>query len=60
MIDSVRAVTELSEEDVESTPEVGSRLRLDYIDGIGKADEQFAILLNIERILQINELSDFN
>jgi purine-binding chemotaxis protein CheW len=60
MIDAVRAVTELSDDTIESVPEAGNRIRLDYIDGIGKVDGEFAILLNIENVLKIEELSDFN
>lgn len=60
MIDSVRAVTELSDESIEPVPETGNRIRLDYIDGIGKVDREFAILLHVENVLKIDELSDFN
>lgn len=60
VIDSVRAVTELADESIESVPEVGNKIRLDYIEGIGKVDGEFAILLKIENVLKIAELSDFN
>ncbi len=60
MIDSVREVTELSDESIESTPEVGNRIKPDYIEGIGKVNGEFAILLKIEKVLKIDELSDFN
>lgn len=60
MIDSVRAVTELTDESIESVPEIGNRIRLDYIDGIGKVEGEFAILLHVENVLKIEELSDFN
>jgi purine-binding chemotaxis protein CheW len=60
MIDSVRAVTELTDDSIESVPETGNRIRPDYIDGIGKVDGEFAILLKIENVLKIEELSDFN
>ena len=60
MIDSVRAVTELTDESIEAVPETGNRIRIDYIDGIGKVEGEFAILLNIGNVLKIDELSDFN
>lgn len=59
LIDSVRAVTDLADDCIESAPATGNRIRLDYIDGIGKVDSEFAILLNIENVLKIEELSDF-
>jgi len=60
MIDSVRAVSELTDDNIESPPETGNRIRPDYIEGIGKVDGEFAILLKIENVLKIDELSDFN
>jgi len=58
MIDSVKAVTELYENNIESVPEIGSRIRADFIEGIGKLDNQFVILLKMQNILNIEELSD--
>jgi purine-binding chemotaxis protein CheW len=60
IIDSVREVTELSDESIESAPEIGNRIRIDYIEGIGKVQGEFAILLRIGNVLRIDELSDFN
>lgn len=60
MVDSVREVTELADESIESTPEIGNRIRLDYIEGIGKVEGEFAILLKVENVLKIEELSNFN
>jgi len=58
MIDSVKAVTELYENKIESVPEIGSRIRSDFVEGIGKLEEQFVILLKVQNILNIEELSD--
>jgi len=58
MIDSVKAVTGLLEESIEAVPEIGSRIRNDFIHGIGKVEEQFVILLKIQNILNLGELSD--
>ena len=57
MIDAVRAVAELQAGNVESTPEIGTRIRYDFLDGIGKINDEFVILLNIHNILSIGELS---
>lgn len=57
MIDSVKAVTEFCENNIESVPEVGNRIRSDFINGIGKHENQFVILLNVQNILNIEELS---
>jgi len=60
MIDQVKAVTELYENRIESVPEIGSRIRSDFVEGIGKVEDQFVILLNVKNILNIEELSEIN
>lgn len=59
MIDSVNAVTGLVVDSIEDAPETGNRIRMDFIEGIGKDGNQFIILLDIAKILNIEELSDF-
>ncbi len=58
MIDSVDAVTDILQKDIERSPGIGSRIRPDFIDCIGKVDNRFVILLNIGNVLNIDELSD--
>jgi len=60
VIDSVKSVTELNQNTIEAVPEIGSRIRSDFIDGIGKLEDQFVILLKIQNILNIEELSNIN
>lgn len=60
IIDSVKAVTELYENKIESVPEIGSRIRPDFVDGIGKIDDQFVILLKVQNILNIEELANID
>jgi purine-binding chemotaxis protein CheW len=58
MIDSVEAVTGLPVESIETVPEIGSKIRTDFIHGIGKVEDQFVILLKVQNILNLKELSD--
>ena len=60
IIDAVRAVVEISGEKIDATPDIGSRIRPDFITGIGKVEKDFVILLKTDSILNIEELSDFN
>jgi len=53
IIDSVKAVVELGEDKIDATPEIGSRIKPEYLDGIGKVANEFVILLNIDAILNI-------
>jgi len=59
IIDSVKAVVDIGVDKIDSTPDIGSRIKPEYLDGIGKVDNEFVILLNIDAILNIEELSGF-
>lgn len=57
VVDMVNEVIELSESDIEPAPSFGSRIRADFIKGMGKVDEQFLIILDVEHVLSIEELA---
>jgi purine-binding chemotaxis protein CheW len=57
MVDAVSAVVEIADADVEPTPSFGAKLRTDFISGMGKIGEQFVILLDIGKVLSIEELA---
>jgi purine-binding chemotaxis protein CheW len=60
MIDKVKAVSELNLNRIEAIPEIGSKIRTDFVEGIGKLEDQFVILLNMKSILNIQELSNID
>lgn len=57
LADSVQEVVELDAGSVEPPPRMGSRLRIDFIRGMGKRDEQFLILLDVDRVFSAEELT---
>jgi purine-binding chemotaxis protein CheW len=57
LADSVQEVIELSAEQIEPAPRIGTRLRTEFIRGMGKRDEEFVIILDIDRIFSADELS---
>lgn len=59
VIDAIDAVIDISLEKIEQTPDFGSKIRSDFIQGIGKTDGRFIVLLNVNKVLNIEELSDF-
>jgi purine-binding chemotaxis protein CheW len=59
MIDALREVVDVQEEDIENTPGFGAKIRNDFIAGIGKVHGEFVIMLNLERVLDIEELAAF-
>ncbi len=57
IVDIVNEVIELAESSIEPAPGFGTRLRADFIKGMGKVGEQFLILLDVDHVLSIKELA---
>ena len=57
LADAVREVLDIRSDQIEPPPRLGTRLNTEYINGMGKIDEQFMILLNIDRIFNSKELT---
>jgi purine-binding chemotaxis protein CheW len=57
LVDAVSAVLEIADADIEPPPNFGIRLRSDFISGMGKVGERFVIILNIDKVLSVDELS---
>jgi purine-binding chemotaxis protein CheW len=56
LVDAVNAVIEIASQDIEPAPNFGSRIRADFIAGMGKVAGKFVILLNIDAVLSNIEL----
>ncbi len=56
LADSVQEVLDLEPEQIEPAPRIGTRLRSDFIKGMGKQDGHFIIILDIDRIFSAGEL----
>lgn len=56
MVDSVEEVMELDDSQIEPAPRIGTRLNTEFIKGMGKQDEQFVIILDIDRVFSSDEL----
>jgi purine-binding chemotaxis protein CheW len=57
LADAVREVLELRDDLVEPPPRLGTKLKTEFIAGMGKIEEQFIILLNIDRVFESDELA---
>ena len=57
LADAVREVLEIKSDDIEPPPRLGTRLKTEFIKGMGKIDEEFLILLDIDKIFNSDELS---
>jgi purine-binding chemotaxis protein CheW len=57
IVDSVSEVLNISGEDIEPTPTMGSALDTEYILGMAKVKGKVKILLDIDRVLSTEEVS---
>ena len=55
--DSVREVYEMDEGQIESPPNMGTAIRKDFIVGMGRSDEVFIIILDINKVFSSQELA---
>ena len=57
LVDAVNKVVEIPRADIEPPPTFGARIRTDFIDGMGKLDDRFVIILNAARVLSVDQLA---
>ncbi|HMV44216.1 MAG TPA: chemotaxis protein CheW [Leptospiraceae bacterium] len=57
LVDAVNEVVDIPPTSIEPAPSFGAKIRIDFIQGIGKLENQFVILLNVNKVLSISELS---
>ena len=57
VVDVVNEVIELADSDIAAAPSFGAKIRADFIQGMGKIDDKLMILLDVDHVLSINELS---
>jgi purine-binding chemotaxis protein CheW len=57
MVSAVNDVVEIPPDQIEPAPEFGAQIRTDFIEGMGKIDERFVIILNVNHVLSLDEIS---
>lgn len=57
LVDAVSEVIDISLTDIEPAPSFGAKLRTDFIQGMGKVNDEFIVLLNVSHVLSVAELS---
>jgi purine-binding chemotaxis protein CheW len=60
LADSVHEVMDLEPENIEPAPKIGTKLNTDFIKGMGKRDEEFVMILDIDKVFSVEELSLVN
>jgi purine-binding chemotaxis protein CheW len=56
LADSVCQVIELSEDQIEATPPFGTRIKTEYLLGMGAMGKKFCLILDIDKVLSADEL----
>ena len=57
IVDSVSEVLAIPPTQIERAPQFGAKIRPDFISGMGKIDDKFVIILNVDKVLSVDELS---
>jgi len=56
LADSVQEVVEILDTTIDPPPKIGTKLRTEFLKGIGKVNSGFVMILNMDRVLSIEEL----
>ncbi|HEY0465694.1 MAG TPA: chemotaxis protein CheW [Polyangiaceae bacterium] len=59
IVDAVNQVLSIAAHEIEPPPAFGTKIRTDFIHGMGKVDERFVILLDVDHVLSIDDLGPF-
>jgi purine-binding chemotaxis protein CheW len=57
VVDSVNEVIEIPASEIEPAPTFGAKIRTDFIEGMGKVSGRFVIILDINKVLSVEEMS---
>jgi purine-binding chemotaxis protein CheW len=56
LADSVNQVVDLSADEIEQTPPFGTRVKTEYLLGMGAMGKKFCLILDIDKVLSADEL----
>ena len=57
VVDSVSEVLEISTAEIEPVPSFGTKIRAEFISGMGKIDGKFVIILDVNRVLSVDDMA---
>jgi purine-binding chemotaxis protein CheW len=57
LVDGVQEVLNIQQEQIEASPRLGSKINTRFIQGIAKLEDRFIIMLDIQEIFSMEELS---
>jgi purine-binding chemotaxis protein CheW len=59
LVDEVNEILEIPEENMQPAPDFGTDIRADFIQRMGRVDDLFIVLLDVNHVLSVGELSEF-
>ena len=57
VVDSVSEVLEIPAAEIEPPPSFGAKIRADFIEGMGKVNSKFVIILDVDKVLAVEEMA---
>ncbi|MEW5770072.1 MAG: chemotaxis protein CheW [Pseudomonadota bacterium] len=57
VVDAVSEVLDIPAAEIEPAPAFGAKIRADFIAGMGKVNGRFVIILNVDKVLSVNEMA---
>lgn len=57
LADSVQEVVEMEPENIEPAPHIGTKLNTDFIKGMGKINDNFVMILDIDKVFSYQDLA---
>ncbi|MDH5643567.1 MAG: chemotaxis protein CheW [Gemmatimonadota bacterium] len=56
VVDAVNEVRDFKADEIEDPPSFGTKVRVDYLKGMGRTTDKFALMLDIDKVLSDMEL----
>ena len=57
IVDAVQEVMEIEESNIQALPEIGSKYKTEFIEGMVKRDDQFIMILNMNLLFSAHEVT---
>lgn len=57
LVDSVQEVLDLEPDQIEPPPRIGTKLNTEFIRGMGKHDDKFIIILDVDKVFSTDEIT---
>ena len=58
VVDAISDVVNANLNDIQNTPEFDSSIQIEYIEGLATADNNMLMLVNVDKLLNIEEISE--